>query len=160
MSILGIGAGKIELRLNRTDLHPGEVIEGSASLSLNEPIKARGVMVEFWAQKRERRGKSSYTRILYKKEERLDSEKEYRAGMPMQYQFKFTVPDGILNTTQYDSGLIGGVMGFLRDMGNNGIQWFVAAKLDVPMAFDVSARQQLRVTLRPSIVGVPPTTMQ
>ncbi len=156
MSVLGISTGKMELRLNRIDLHPGEMVEGTASLSLNEPVKARGVVAEFWAQRQERRGKSSYTIILYKKEERLDTEKEYRAGVPMRYEFKFTVPEGILKDPGHGDGLLGKIGGFFSQMRNNSIRWHVSAKLDVPMAFDVSARQQLRITLAPrAAAGAP-----
>lgn len=148
MAILGIGAGKMELRLNRTDLHPGETVEGTATLAMNEQMNARGVFAEFWAERTERRGKSSYARILYKKEERLDTEKLYNPGRQVQYQFKFNVPEGILNASESGNDLIGGVMGFLREMGNNGIRWYVKVKLDLPMAFDVSKTIQIKVTLR------------
>lgn len=155
MSLLGIGAGKMELRLNRIEFHPGETIEGAASLTLNEQVKARGAVAEFWAEITQSRGKSSYTKILYKKEERLDTEKEYRSGVPMRYEFKFVVPEGILKATGQGNGLLGKIGDFFSKMSNNSIRWYVTAKLDVPMAFDVSARQQLRVTLAPqSMPGV------
>ena len=147
MSILGINAGKMELRLNGTSFRPGDTISGNSRLTLNEPIKARGVIIEFWAERQKRRGKSSYTEIIFKEARQMDSEREYNPHEgPKSYDFSFTVPGGILSEQQFGSDLIGGVMGFMRDMGNRGIKWFVAAKLDVPMAFDVSAKQAVFVT--------------
>jgi len=146
MAILGLGIGKMELRLNKTQFYPEEVIEGSAMLTLNEQINARGVLATFWAERQTRRGKSTYTDVLYKREERLDTERLYNSsGGAKNYSFKFTVPRGILAENQFGSDLIGGAMSFLRDMGNNSIRWYVSVKLDIPMGFDVSKKQQINV---------------
>ncbi len=50
MSVFGIGAGKMELRLNKIAFHPGEKIEGTARLTASEEVKARGL------EKRKRKG--------------------------------------------------------------------------------------------------------
>lgn len=155
MSILGIGAGKIELQLNGTDFHPCDTIEGTANIILNNEVKARGVTAELIASRTEQRYDTfsrrsrSQTIVLHHEEQSLDSEKLYKAGTPMRYTFKFIVPKGILNDSMVKEGLVGGAMGFFRDMGNKAINWEVKVKLDVPMAFDVSKSRQIRVRLGP-----------
>lgn len=150
MSFLGIGVGKIELRLNGTAFHPGDTIQGNARLTLNEPVKARGVMAEFWAEKDRSSGKSRHTDILFTDRRQLDSEREYSQYEGLKsYDFSFTVPTGIFSELQFSEGLFGSIMGFFRDMANKNIRWYVSVKLDVPMAIDVSAKQRLTVTPAP-----------
>ncbi len=81
MSFLGIGAGKMELSLGNTNFYPGDTITGNAKLTINSPIKARGVIVAFWGERQERtyvNGKpATRTQVFCKVEKNLDGEKEY-----------------------------------------------------------------------------------
>ena len=44
MAFLGLGAGKMDLILNKSEYHPREIIEGTAVLTVKETLKARGVI--------------------------------------------------------------------------------------------------------------------
>jgi hypothetical protein len=151
MSIFGIGAGKMELQLDRFDFHPGEKLSGIAKLQVNEPLKARGVKVVFWA---ERPSSKNTTTIIYRREIVLDNSQQYMPNMPKSYNFELEIPVGIIFENNYGQGFFGSIMNLLQSMGNNNIRWFVQAKLDLEMAFDVSATKQIRVTPRPNS-GIP-----
>ncbi len=152
MAILGLGAGKMELRLNRTELHPLDMVEGTATLSMNAEAQAHGVVAEFWAQIQRGSGKHRHTEILHRQEKRLDGERNYsQYEGQKQYAFTFQIPQGILMQTPRGNDFVGGIFGWLEENRNNSVEWYVSVKLDIPMAFDVSAKQQLRVTLAPQM---------
>jgi len=147
VAILGIGAGKFELTLDKAEYHPRDVVQGKAVLKLNENIKARGVIATIEATRTRNSGKHTYTDTLFHDERKLDGEKEYFStrGL-MEYSFQFTIPTGVISEAAFNPGIIGGVMGFFRDSVKNSRKWVVSIKLDMAMAFDVSATKSIRVT--------------
>lgn len=147
MAILGIGAGDIDLFLNRTVLKEGDSFDGRVSLKMKESIKARGVIVEFWAERTERRGKSSVAVDIFRQSIKLDTEREYGLSESRNYTFNFIVPQNILKKPKTEPGLINGIFNFVDGNYNSGIRWFVSAKLDIQMAFDISKKVKLTVSL-------------
>lgn len=160
MAIFGIGAGRMELQLERNEFRPGETIVGTAKLQINEQLKARGVKARLWAERTRRTGKHTYVDILFDREIVLDSAEQYSPGVPKAYNFQFEIPIGVLSEAQFGQGVVGGAMGFLKDMANSGIRWYVQAKLDLPMALDVSAKRQINVQPRPQGTAMPQDAIQ
>lgn len=154
MGFLGIGAGKIELTLNSVSFHPNDIVNGTALLSLNEEVKAGGVFVRFWAEKRAKNqnlstGKTrTDVEILYEEVKPLDSERIYgKIDSGKSYSFSFKVPEGVMMNPTEGNGVINGVLNFARKMNNQSIEWKIQAKLDLPAAFDVSATKKISVVL-------------
>lgn len=147
MAILGIGAGSMELNLNKIEYIEGETIIGKASLKLKEKVKARGVFVEFWAEKKENDsdGEGTNTIVLHKQTLKLDGEKDYLSGEAKVYEFSLKIPTTILQKSSKESGLLNGAMNFFKNGSNKNISWYILAKLDQPMAFDVSKKIKLIV---------------
>jgi hypothetical protein len=69
-------------------------------------------------------------------------------GIPKIYDFQFEIPEQIISENNFGQGVFGSAMSWLQNMTNNTIKLFVQAKLDLEMAFDVSATQQIRVVPR------------
>ena len=99
--------------------------------------RARGLFVRLIGEKRVRSGKHSHMEILYEVSKQLDVEKEYSASR-FDYDFELQVPTGIAQPKSIN--LLGLNLGT-----SNAVHWRIEAKLDVPMGFDVSARQQLTI---------------
>jgi hypothetical protein len=143
--MLGFGKGKMSLVLDKTNFKFGETINGKAKLELNEPVKARGVTVYFYGIEKTsyysdgRRQSDSRTvnRIEVKLEE---GEKEYSSK---EYEFEIGIP-------QYASGSTGAKLELGPLSLNLGgktitVKWFLEAKLDIPMGFDVAKKIQLNI---------------
>ncbi len=145
MAILGLGAGQIELAIDKVVLKQGDTFNGTVSLKMKSSVKARGIIVEFWAE-RKSTSKNSSTTKLYTQSTKLDSEREYGPGESKSYPFSFVVPTNILQKQGAGEGALNTVLNFGLNMMNNNIKWFVSAKLDVPMGFDVSKRVNLSVS--------------
>ncbi len=149
MAILGIGAGSMELTINRIEYTEGETITGRASLQLKENVKARGLFIEFWAEKKETDsdGEGTHTIVLHKQSLKLDDEKEYKIGENKFYEFNFQIPTTILQKPSKEGGLLNGAMNFFKNSSNKNISWFVEAKLDQKMAFDI--RKKMKIIVKP-----------
>jgi hypothetical protein len=147
MAILGIGAGSMELNVNKIEYTEGETITGRATIKLKENVKARGVYVEFWAEKKETDsdGDGTTTRVLHKQSLKLDEEREYRLGETKFYEFSFQIPSTILQKPSKAGGLLNGAINFFKNSSNKNISWYIQAKLDQPMAFDVAKKMKIIV---------------
>ncbi len=147
MAILGIGAGSMDLTINKIEYTEGETITGKATLKLKENVKARGVYIEFWAEKKETDsdGDGTTTRVLHKQTLKLDEEREYKMAETKFYEFSFQIPTTILQKPSKEGGLLNGAMNFFKNSSNKNITWYVLAKLDQPMAFDISKKMKIIV---------------
>ncbi len=155
MAIFGIGAGKMELSLNGTNYRAGDTITGNARLTINDPIKAHGVLVSFWGERKVRSYKFSSgrgrpaetTEILFKVEKKVDDERQYQKTVqPVSYDFSLQIPENALQKVELGDGIIGKVVGALQQMSQGSIRFYVQAKLDIPMGFDVSKKIEVFVT--------------
>ncbi|MDO8340003.1 MAG: sporulation protein [Candidatus Burarchaeum sp.] len=148
--MFGFGAGSIDVKLNNFNYKPGDTIEGTVVLNLKGPMKARGLFIALTALRRERSGKHTSDRTVFELKNTLDGEKEYAASPePIAYPFKIVVPQQIPNQGQIPQipGEVGGAVTDLLKffVSSQQVKWYLIAKLDVPMASDVSKQVQINI---------------
>jgi len=144
--MFGIGAGKIELKLEKTTFSPGETIEGQLLLSLNGPVKAKGVFVKLYAEQSFRQKDKIETRRVYEFPLQLDGEKEYpKTTEPLSYDFQIKVPESAGQVQQRPSLSIGPITIGIGSGAVGPLKWFVEGQLDIPLAFDIRNRVQLNI---------------
>ena len=139
------------MTLNGTNYRGGDTIMGNARLTINDPVKARGVLATFWGERHVttyRGGKpTTSTEILFNVEKNLDTEREYqKTQQPISYDFALQIPENVLQKIDLGDGLMGKVAGALQQMSQGSIRFYVKAKLDIPMGFDVSKKIEVFVT--------------
>lgn len=158
--MFGFGIGKIELKLPKTTYAAGEVIEGTLLLTVNKPVKARGLLITLYAKQRFRKEELDEGRIvmatvteeIYNYKQQLDGEKEYqKTGEATAYPFSITMPpmarvtqDAINPLHEFTISLVGVQVG-----GGPGpigpAQWTLEGYLDLPLALDVKAKVNIGV---------------
>jgi hypothetical protein len=140
--------GKISLVLDKVQFSHGETITGTATMTLNKPISARGVTATLFSE-------ITSTRMTPKGMQRstmrgftfpvpLDGEKEY-STTPYTYPIKILIPEA--SATSQSSGAMGAAVqaiGMLATGAQN-TKWFVEVKLDIPKGFDVSKKVQINI---------------
>jgi hypothetical protein len=152
--MFGFGKGKIELKLEKLNYHPGETIKGTLSLELKEPVQARELRVIFAGLKRTSRTNVSFGQgasvssrsrsdFVHRFKMQVDGEKEYLGGS---YPFEIAIPSDLLQKGP-DSGLQT-AMKAIQFLGgvSSSVQWFVEASLDIPGGMDVSKKVQINLT--------------
>ena len=158
--MFGFGVGKIELKLPKTTYAQGEAIGGTLLLTVNKPVKARGLFVTLSAEQqiRERvynQGKTEMRTVkekIYNFQQQLDCDKEYqKTGEATPYPFSITMPSmagitqGVIDPLHGFSISIGG----LQIGGGSGpigpAQWTLEGYLDLPLALDVKAKVSIGV---------------
>ncbi|MDI6826057.1 MAG: hypothetical protein QMD36_02580 [Candidatus Aenigmarchaeota archaeon] len=150
--MFGFGKKEIEIFLEKYNYSPGETIRGRISLKLNKPIHARALKVglvgeKFVTETVRDSGGSMRSRQkrknVYSFEMPLDSEKEYLQG---EYDFEIKIPTNLLQTS-LPEGIISDVIKTYKILtgSESNVFWYVIAKLDVPMKFDVSERIQINI---------------
>lgn len=147
------GGEKITLMLDKYNYTPGETIKGKVTLKLKKPTKARKFEVAFIGEKIERqtgmgvgptakRG-SQYRRTpIYHFKMPLGGEGEYQHG---EYPFEITIPPDVKQSAAQPEGKVGTAVTALKAISGvtSRIDWYVYAKLDVPMKLDVSKKQNI-----------------
>lgn len=160
MGLFGIGDGKMDMQIANTTVQSGGAVEGTATLTLNNDVKANGVFAIIYAQRRETsfiNGTASQTTVtVYQDKQQLDGPRTYTKGeTPKTYNFKLVVPAGSGGAPQQASGgapqQASGVLGMLQGIaGSMGVMaplmWYVEVKLDHSLAFDVSKKMQIQVS--------------
>jgi hypothetical protein len=147
------GGEKITLMLEKYNYAPGETIKGTVTLKLKKPTKARKFEVEFAGVKEERQtgmgiGPTSSDRrqrqrvYLYRFKMPLGGEGEYQQG---EYPFEITIPPDVKQSAAQAEGKLGTAVSALKAVSgiHSRIDWYVHAKLDVPMKLDVSKKQSI-----------------
>jgi len=147
------GKEKISVTLDKYDYVPGNTIKGMVKLQLKKPTQARKLQVSFRGSRTEtqtgmgvgptasnRRG--SRTVHVYDFTMPLDGEKEYLEG---EYPFEIKIPEDIKQTVQTPKGKVGTAVTALKAISGvySRIDWYVEAKLDVPMKLDVRKTQKI-----------------
>lgn len=149
IDLFGIGAGKAEIKIDKTNFSSAELIKGKLTLTLNKSIMAKRVFVKLIAQRKvckiERTTKGRRRRCEFKEiycdTKEIDGEKEYSSEL--NYDFEIMVPENAPKSN-YSKISIGP---FIVINGSEGsIRWFLTAGLELPMAFDVSKTIQLNVS--------------
>jgi hypothetical protein len=160
--VFGFGVGKIELKLPKTTYAAGEAIEGTLLLTVNKPVKARGLFATLYAEQQIReqvlnQGKMEMrteTRKIYNYQQQLDTEKEYlKTGEASAYPFSITMPPMAGVTQDIINPLHGFTISFggLQIGGGPGpigpAQWMLEGYLDLPLALDVKAKVNIGIRL-------------
>jgi hypothetical protein len=158
--IFGLGAGKIEIILEKYNFSPGEVIKGKVSLELKKPSLAKklkitlaGVRITNQPVNRPNRPPSTETRkdFIHHFELILDGEKEYSKG---EYPFEIKIPDNILGVSSLPKEPTEGVLGVVLKTAEtlskmsgatSRIEWYLEADLEIPGAFDVKKKVDITV---------------
>ncbi|MGD0804019.1 MAG: hypothetical protein ABSA11_08110 [Candidatus Bathyarchaeia archaeon] len=139
------GKGKIEIQLPKTSFAPRETVEGTVTMLLNEPVKAKGVIVSLSRQEQRetysggKRTTTSYTHVY--DSSNLDGEKEYPANQRLEYPFKLVGP--VFNAP-FDpvSSLFKAIT---RDKSPPSMKFRVDAKLDISHGIDVNNNVEIRI---------------
>lgn len=134
MNILEPG-GTLAINLSKNSFIPGETVKGRLKLVLDKPVKARRFLISLKAEEwvdvscgsgKSRRAKKEEINI-HSDEIELSGEKVYDF---MEKDFEFKIPENAPPTIEGDGA---------------GLQWFVHAKLDIPMGRDKNAIEELLV---------------
>lgn len=155
MAFFGIGAGNFDLQITSTEASPGGEIHGTVVLSLNTDVKANGVIMEFWgerkAQVKDAKGKvRAQTVVVYKQTNKLDEERLYQKDeTPRTYPFSFKIPVDINRYQTASTAEGAGVPGGSAASGDGPVMWFVKVRLDVPFSFEVSRKKQVTILAAP-----------
>ncbi|MCR4335061.1 MAG: arrestin family protein [archaeon] len=151
--VFGFGAGKIDLKLEKTVFNPGETIQGEVFLKVNKPTKAKGVKVVLRATMETTsysHGKrTNRTETLYNFEQEMDVEREYDpSDGERTYKFQLQVPTNIGNKPDFGNEALGQLMNVANMFSGRSsqVKWLLTAKLDIPMGFDVSKTVQISVS--------------
>ena len=147
--MFGFGKGKIEIQLDKYNYSPGETIQGNITLDLKKQLKARGVFVTLYGEKKVRQMSSttqgtSIQRVFEFKQP-LDKAGEYPPTLK-NYTFHIKIPSNILSG-QAPEGVLGNIVKAAQFLGGSSamIQWYIDARIDIPMGIDVSRRVQINI---------------
>ncbi len=150
---LGIGVGEMAITMKQFQFRPGDVIQGVVSISLAEPIKARGLFASLVARQRAVRlprksGEpvSSHRDTLFNFRKPLAQEGMFTDG---HYPFEIEIPPNILQREiQPPNGAFGDVVraiSFLSFMTRFPVEWRVEGILDLP--WKINLRESVHVTI-------------
>lgn len=131
MCLFGIGEGKIEMSLSKTDFAPGETVRGRLKLHLKKAQKARELRIEFFGEECCMGSAVPLPVITRRVKKQLDGERIYHDGET--FDFSFKIPPGILS--QQHTGIL---PAFDRI-------WMVQASLNLPLKLDVTERMTVRL---------------
>ncbi|VVC02725.1 Uncharacterised protein [Candidatus Burarchaeum australiense] len=162
--MFGFGQGSVDIKLNNFNFRPGDTIEGTVLLKLKGPVKARELSVTLAAishganatitfggsPSAQHHASHNNDRRIFELKNTLDSEKEYPATPePLAYPFRIVIPQQIPSAGQIPQfpGEVGGAVTDLLKFLASGqqVKWYLMAKLDVPMAADVSRQVQINL---------------
>ncbi len=132
--VFGIGEGSMDIVLEKTAFKPGEEIKGKAVLKLNNPTKARGVLVILYREVDVGSGRHRTKQKQIISDAKLGGPKEYTST---EFPFTLRVPEGVISNMDPLSGFLANTFG---------MQLWVEAKLDLEAAFDISRR--IRVAIK------------
>lgn len=148
--MFSFGKGTIEIQIPKYDYAHGETIQGTVILKLKKPIKAKGLFLEFYGERKVSRfaGKRHTTRTMkvFDFKQPLDEEKEY-STTEQTYRFSIKIPKDIVGQSSQE-GVAGTLMRatqLLTQTMQSNTRWYLTAYLDIPWAFDVSKKIQITI---------------
>lgn len=157
------GNGKMEIELSRHRFGAGEMIEGSVSFKLDEPLAARALIVGLRAKQRVRSRRmqngqmtsSEETRTVYEFKNELSGERTYSSGTKA---FALTVPqDALKYETQAPDGIIGDIAraaSFFAGESRSPVEWEVFGLIDIP--WKVNVKKSVAITVVEGAPAPPP----
>ena len=157
--IFGLGAGKIDIILEKFSFSPGETIKGKVSFELKKPTLAKklrvtldGIKISTYPVQRPNRPSSTETRrnFIHHFELPLDGEKEYSKG---EHPFEIKIPDNIGVSSlpkEATSGVLGALLKTVETLSRMSptssiIEWYLEAALELSGAFDVKKKVEISV---------------
>lgn len=144
--MLGIGDGEIEIVLDRKEYSPGETIRGKLLFRLESPVRARGVKLALFGERKEMHkhytGKYAsshpvFVRVFHEKQV-IKPRKSFKDGDEVQFAFK--LPSGALFDVK-KRGVLADIFASLEPK----TEWYISATLDIPLAFDISSKTRVNV---------------
>lgn len=154
--MLGLGKGKITIKLTKFNFNVGDTISGVVTLDLKKPVQARELSIALRGDRKspggiQRGDRNQQNKRVYEFEVHLDGEKEYQPGM--EYPFEIVVPDNVqsVNTNMPGSG---GVLGSVMKVAQTAaaitgnftmLKWYLHAKLDMPKGIDIKDNQDISI---------------
>ncbi len=147
--MFGLGAGSIDIKLEKFNFAPGETIKGTVVLKLKKPTQSSGLKLVFAGEKirtyrdsegRKREDKS----FVHNFELPLDGEKEYTGG---EYPFEISIPGTVLQSGSEPEGNLGAAIKTIQFLSGDStrIDWYLQSSLDISGGFDVKKRVQINV---------------
>jgi hypothetical protein len=147
--VFGIGEGKIEIILPKTNYSGGETIKGKLVLTLNQPKKAKGLRVELVARQKQKqrshsaKGGDIITEVdVFRFPSQLKGEGDFSSS---EYEFELKVPDVPGASPAPKLELIPGVLSIGAPSGYP-MMWRVTASLDLPMSLDITKTVPITVS--------------
>jgi len=145
-------SGNMNIAITKTSFQPGEIIEGTITLTLNKPIKSRGVFVSLISFEGHgggsrgpggKGGGSSTSKHVWESQT-LDPAKEYPPYQELTYPFQLTAPS--INDPFYSLGALWRYVTRDKSPRAPGMKdYWVEAKLDISMAFDVNSQKEIKI---------------
>jgi len=127
--VFGRGEGEIEITLGQTTFTPLETMNGKVKISIPKKINARSFIVEFYGEV-ERGDKHE---CVFRVAQKLGEERTYKNGET----FDFSLPIPAQAKPPEAQGTFGSIHDLFVPKPRN---WYIEAKMDVPMAFDIKSR--------------------
>ena len=127
--VFGMGEGEIEITLGPTTFTPQETMNGTVKIRLPKATKARSFIVEFYGEV-ERGNKHE---CVFRVAQTLGEERTYKNGET--FDFSLPIPDQAKPPEA--QGTFGSIHDLFVPKPRN---WYIEAKLDVPIAFDLQTR--------------------
>ncbi|MDD5337445.1 MAG: hypothetical protein PHS02_03085 [Candidatus ainarchaeum sp.] len=144
--VLGIGEGSIEILTGKEAYVNGELIEGRVLLSLGRRLKARGLRILFYGEKKSHHGKTHTTERILQQQAVLDGAKTYAEGRT-DYKFSIQLPQLEKPRPIEGTDIIPSVVRFFGGKFDPyaNVKWYLDASLDIPLSLDVNRKMQITV---------------
>ena len=135
----------MDLQLNSLKAASGEILDGTATLTLNKDIKGKAVVATLYAQTQGVLGKelSQPESFPYSKSQTLDTERLYTSqGGPYRYKFSLVMPQVEAIETILDK---------FPEFTYETLRWFVLVELkhDAMLSLPISKTQEIRIVKKP-----------
>ncbi len=145
--MFGLGKGTISLTVTKESYAVGDTIQGTLTLDLKKPLKAKELNITLLAhQKATQRVGTSYstsTVCVYEDTVKIAEGGDFAMGTQT-YPFKIKIPITPLSGKTVAMGLAA----FTKVsslFGKKNIQWSLVGRLDIPWALDVKKKLKLNI---------------
>lgn len=149
--MFGFGKKQIEIILEKLNFSHGDAIRGKVILTLKNPTHAKALKVGIVGERTTTTTSTINGRLttntknmtVFKFDMPLDGEKDYFQG---EYRFELKVP-GNISQPSTPQGVAGDVIKAIQILSarESDVRWYVTAKLDIPMRFDIDTKMQINI---------------
>jgi hypothetical protein len=131
---------QMEIKLEKSDFLPGDVIAGTIKLHLKKPTMARCIRIEFYGFQRDKAGDLGTTNFI---KQIIGSRRIYNDGE--EFKFSLVIPVNCLPKSSSSQVKDKGLYGFFLNDIIAKTEWQLSAILDIPMGIDISNKVQLNL---------------